>query len=110
MDHRLRKNNEFNYIYKKGEKFHTDDFVLFVVKSKYPNYKIGFSISKKLGKANKRNLLKRRMREITRRYIDIPSFYNYVILAKDNAMQLDFVGIKNELTNLFERYEKKKQI
>ena len=110
MDHRLRKNNEFTYIYKKGEKFHTDNFVLFVVKSRYPNYKIGFSISKKLGKANKRNLLKRRMREITRRYIDIPSFYNYVVLAKDNAMTLDFVGIKNELTSLFEKYEKKKQI
>ena len=110
MDHRLRKNNEFSYIYKKGEKFHTDNFVLFAVKSKYPNYKIGFSISKKLGKANKRNLLKRRMREITRRYVNIPSFYNFVVRAKDNAMTLEFVDIKKEITILFEKHEKKKQV
>ncbi|MBR1890460.1 MAG: ribonuclease P protein component [Clostridia bacterium] len=109
MDHRLRKNNEFGYIYKKGEKFYTDNFVLFVVKSKYQNYKIGFSISKKLGKANKRNLLKRRMREITRLYITIPSFCNYVVLAKDNAMSLSFEELKTEIIKLFEKYEKKKQ-
>ena len=49
MDHRLRKNNQFSYIYKKGERVYTDNFTLFVVKSKFENYKIGFSISKKLG-------------------------------------------------------------
>ena len=53
MDHRLRKNSQFNYIYKKGERTHTENFTLFAVKSRYEDYKIGFSISKKLGKANK---------------------------------------------------------
>ena len=110
MDHRLRKNSEFNYIYKKGEKFFTENFVLFAVKSKYQNYRIGFSISKKLGKANKRNLLKRRMREICRLYVNIPSFCNYVILAKENAKHLSFIEIKNELLTLFEKYERKKNI
>ena len=108
MDHRLRKNSQFQYIYKKGERTHTDNFTLFAVKSKYQGYKIGFSISKKLGKANKRNLLKRRMREITRQNFQIPSFCNYVILAKENATQLTFEQLKEELTRLFEKYEKKK--
>ena len=108
MDHRLKKNSEFGYIYKKGEKFHTENFVLFVVKSKYQNYRIGFSISKKLGKANKRNLLKRRMKEICRIYVNIPSFCNYVVLAKDGATDLDFNQIRNEILTLFEKYEKKK--
>ena len=49
-DHRLRKNNQFNYIYKKGERKSSKNFTLFVVKSKYENYKIGYSISKKVGK------------------------------------------------------------
>lgn len=108
MDHRLKKNNQFSYIYKKGERVFTENFTLFVVKSKYECYKIGFSISKKLGKANKRNLLKRRMREITRLYIQIPSFCNYVILAKENAVNLGFEELKTELIRLFEKYEKKK--
>lgn len=107
MDHRLKKNNSFNYIYKKGERFHTENFSMFVVKSKFDNYKIGFSINKKLGKANKRNLLKRRMREITRRYIQIPSFYNYVLLAKENASSLSFEQIKTELEKMFSKFKQK---
>jgi len=108
MDHRLRKNSQFNYVYKKGERVSTENFTLFVVKSKYSFYKIGFSINKKLGKANKRNLLKRRMKEITRLYIQIPSFCNYVIMARNDAISLSFEELKNELIRLFTKYEKKK--
>ncbi len=106
--HRLKKNKEFNYIYKKGERVSTEHFTLFVVKSKYENYKIGFSVSKKLGKANKRNKLKRRLREITRRYVKIMPFRNYVLLAKEGAQEIDFILLREEIVNLFKKYEKKK--
>lgn len=106
MDHRLKKNSQFNYIYKKGEKVHTENFTLFVVRSKFSCYKIGFSISKKLGKANKRNKLKRRMREIVRN-LQVPSFCNYVLLAKEKATKLEFCDLKKELEKLFEKVEKK---
>ena len=105
MDHRLRKNNQFNYIYKKGERFYTENFNLFVVKSRYENYKVGISVSKKLGKANKRNLLKRRVREIVRTSLIIPSFCNFVLLAKENAINLSFDELKNDLQKLFKKYE-----
>lgn len=107
MDHRLRKKSQFAYIYKKGEKVHTENFTLFVVKSRFETYKIGFSISKKLGKANKRNKLKRRMREIVKN-LQIPSFCNYVVLAKEKATTLEFDALKKELEVLFGKYEKKK--
>ena len=106
--HRLKKNKEFNYIYKKGKRVSTEHFTLFVVKSKYENYKIGFSVSKKLGKANKRNKLKRRLREITRRYVKIMPFRNYVLLAKEGAQEIDFILLREEIVNLFKKYEKKK--
>lgn len=108
MDHRLRKNNQFNYIYKKGERVSTDNFTLFVVKSKFENYKIGFSISKKLGKANKRNLLKRRLKEIVKQTKNIPAFSNMVVLAKENAISLNFSDLKQEMLKLFDKYENKK--
>ncbi len=110
MDHRLRKNNQFNYIYKKGERFHSENFTLFVVKSKYKDYKIGISVSKKLGKANKRNLLKRRIKEIVRTSLTIPSFCNFVLLTKDNAVNLSFEELKIDLQKLFKKYESKKSI
>ena len=108
--HRLRKNKEFNYIYKKGERVSTEHFTLFVVKSKFENYKIGFSVSKKLGKANKRNMLKRRLKEICRRYVKIPPYRNYVLLARNDAQNVDFIFLKEEVVKLFEKYEKKKMV
>ena len=108
MDHRLRKNSQFNYVYKKGERVFTDNFTLFVVNSKFECYKIGFSISKKLGKANKRNLLKRRLKEIVKSLNNIPKFSNMVVLAKENSIELDFLQLKNEIKKLFDRYEDKK--
>lgn len=108
--HRLRKNKEFNYIYKKGERVSTEHFTLFVVKSKFENYKIGFSVSKKLGKANKRNKLKRRLKEICRRYVKVPPYRNYVLLARNDAQNVDFIFLKEEVLKLFEKYEKKKMV
>lgn len=108
--HRLRKNKEFNYIYKKGERVSTEHFTLFVVKSKFENYKIGFSVSKKLGKANKRNKLKRRLKEICRRYVKIPPYRNYVLMARNDAQNVDFIFLKGEVVKLFEKYEKKKMV
>lgn len=108
--HSLKKNKDFNFIYKKGERVSTDNFTLFVVKSKFFDYRIGFSINKKLGKANKRNLLKRRLKEITRREIKIPPHRNYVVLARNEAVNLDFVALKEEIKRLFMKYEKKKNI
>lgn len=108
--HRLRKNKEFNYIYKKGERVSTEHFTLFVVKSKFENYKIGFSVSKKLGKANKRNKLKRRLKEICRRYVKIPPYRNYVLLARNDAQNVDFIFLKEEVVKLFDKYEKKKMV
>ncbi len=108
MDHRLKKNSQFSYIYKKGERVHTENFTLFVVKSKFSDYKIGFSISKKLGKANKRNLLKRRLREIVRNF-PVPGHFNYVLMAKENATALDYATLKKQVEYLFGKFEKKCQ-
>ena len=108
--HRLRKNKEFNYIYKKGDRVSTEHFTLFVVKSKYNNYRIGFSVSKKLGKANVRNKLKRRLREIVRRDIEVKNFHNYVLLARDGSSKLDFKTLKEEIKKIFLKYEKKKMV
>lgn len=108
--HSLKKNKEFNYVYKKGERVSTDNFTLFVVKSKFFDYRIGFSINKKLGKANKRNKLKRRLKEVCRNFVKIKPYKNYVVLARNNAIDLDFSSLKEEIGKLFSKYEKKKTL
>ena len=100
-DHRLKLNRQFNYIYKKGERTHTRFFNLFVIKSKHSCYKIGYSVSKKEGKANKRNLLKRRVREVARTNQLPKQYFNYIVQARIGACQLSFSEIEKEMKELF---------
>ena len=105
IDHRLKKNNQFNYIFKKGDRVHTKNFNLYVVKSKYKSFKIGYSISKKEGKANKRNLLRRRLKEIVRLNSLAKDNHNYILQAKNGASELSFLELESQLIKLFKRYE-----
>ena len=100
-DHRLKKANQFNYIYRKGERKGSKHFVLYTVKSKYSNFKIGYSISKKVGKANQRNLLKRRMKEIVRINKLAHAGHYYILQARVGASELTFAEIEKQLNKIF---------
>ncbi len=101
IDHRLKKNKHFNYIYRKAKRTSSKHFTLFYLPSKFRAYKIGYSINKKIGKANERNKLKRRLREIVRVNNLPKAYFNYILMARDGANQLNFVEIQKEVVGLF---------
>ncbi len=109
-DHRLKKDKQFSYIYKKGKKKSTNNFTLFYIASKFENYKIGYSISKKQGKACKRNKLKRRLKEIVRINNLAKNHYNYVLLARENSSKLEYKEIFEELNLLFKKFYKEENL
>lgn len=103
MDHRLKKKKQFAYIYKKGTRKSTRHLTLFTIPSKFSSYKIGYSVSKKIGKANVRNKVKRRLREIVRRS-DFPKEYaNYVLMAREGIELLSFDELKNQVKEIFSK-------
>ena len=104
VDHRLKKNKHFSYIYKKGKRKSTANFTLFIVPSKFSCFKIGFSVSKKLGKANERNKLKRRLREIVRTERLPKNFNNYILLAREGSTSLEFDKLKTQVVELFKKW------
>jgi len=101
VDHRLKKNKHFGYIYKKGKRINSRHLTLFCVPSKFKTYKIGISVSKKIGKANERNKLKRRIREILRVEALPKDYFNYVLLTREGAAMLDFHELEKEVKSLF---------
>ncbi|MDU3154024.1 MAG: ribonuclease P protein component [Anaerococcus hydrogenalis] len=60
----LRKNVDFERVYKKSKHYYNRDFTVFIKNNGVNRPRFGFSISKKVGKANQRNKLKRRLRSI----------------------------------------------
>lgn len=72
IDQRLRNNRHFRRVYAQGRSFVQDVAVLYVwnrteeAQTEAQGVRIGFVVSKKLGKAVCRNRLKRRLREAMR--------------------------------------------
>ncbi len=62
----LKKNYEFHRLYRKGKTAATPFLVLYAKGSRRPGNRVGFTVSTKLGKAVKRNRVRRRLREIYR--------------------------------------------
>ena len=100
-DHRLKKNKHFSYIYKKGKRKSSKNLTLFTVPSRYGNYRIGISVNNKLGKANVRNKLKRRLKEIIRQENLPKEYFNYVLLAREGSQNLTFEELKVQVKELF---------
>ena len=104
MDHRLKKNKQFSYLYKKGNRKNSKFLTLFEIDSKYKCYKIGFSVNKKIGKANVRNKVKRRLKEIVRTNNLCSDYKNYILLAKTGIDELSFDELKTEVVKVFKKW------
>lgn len=98
---RLKKRYQFSYVYKQGTKFYGKTMMLYIHQSKTKNIKVGFAVSKKIGHAFKRNLIRRRLREIAySEILNLKQNYNIIIVAKDNIEEFSFADIKSDFHNL----------
>ena len=101
---RLKKRKEFAYLYNNGIAKHTSHLTMVYLSTKKRATKIGFSISKKIGKAHTRNFVKRRLRAIVREIVpSLPDEYNIVFIAKSGVESLDFAKLKAEILSLVEK-------
>ena len=93
-ENRLKKRKQFNYIHQNGNATSNDLMTLKSVYTKSTCYKVGFSVSKKIGNAVIRNKIKRQMKEAFRKLnFEIPKTYYFIILAKKPIIDATFNDI-----------------
>lgn len=81
MIYRLKKQSDFDKLFKKGKRAYAKSLMMLYSKSQ--SFKIGYSLSKKHGKAVKRNRIKRLLRSASREvFKDLNISYHVVILPK----------------------------
>lgn len=98
---RLKRNSQFTYIYKHGLRKHSKYLTLNYIRTKFSPFKIGFTVSKKVGNSVVRNRVKRRLRESVRAEINrIDDQYNYVFVAREGIDQLNFNEIKKLVVDI----------
>lgn len=66
MDSRLKKEKDFDFVFKKGKRFFSPSLTMVFAAQK--TTKVGFAVSKKHGSAVKRNRIKRLLRESFRSF------------------------------------------
>ncbi len=100
----LKKNKEFNYVYRKGKSVANRYLVLVYLKRKTDDLKVGFSVSKKIGKAVVRNQVRRRLKEALRQVMDEVSPNTLMVLiARPGITELDFKAVQQNVKHILKK-------
>jgi ribonuclease P protein component len=99
---RIKKNKEFQEAFQKGHSFANRQFVVYALKKEgQATFRIGLSVSKKVGNAVTRNQIKRYIRQSIFELSDRLAIGNdYVIIARKPAAEMDFFEVKKSLTHV----------
>lgn len=100
--YRIKKNNDFQFVFKQGKSIANRQFVIYILKKpNQENFRIGLSVSKQIGNAVTRNRVKRLIRETFKQLQDhIPNEYDFVIIARRPTANMDFYSIKGSIIHI----------
>lgn len=103
--YRLRKNSDFQRLYKTGKRFATANLVLYYLPAKLDHSQIGFVVSKKISKsAVIRNTLRRRVSAIVEEnFTKFTNPLQAIILIRSDFSALKPQDLQKEVKNLLSK-------
>ena len=99
---RLRRRSEFAAVYRHGRPYRSELLILRALPSDQPLSRFGYTASKAVGNAVKRNRLKRRLREAIRS-LQIASGWDVVLNARRGAAEADYHELRASVAGLMIR-------
>jgi ribonuclease P protein component len=94
---RIVRSADYQRLYKKGRKIHSEKFVLFGEENGISHHRMGITVSRKVGCAVVRNRIKRLFREIFRKYCgEIPNALDIVVNAKAGCAGARYSELRRE--------------
>ena len=102
---RLLKSSEFRRVYDNGSRYSGPLFTAFLLATEEPGGpRVGFTTPRALGKAVRRNFMKRRLREAVRRQLpSIPEHWHIVINPRSALHDASWGTVEKELRRLVAR-------
>jgi len=103
--HRLRKNEEFQIVFQQGTSSANRQFVVYALrKEEQAVFRVGISVSKKIGNAVTRNRVKRYIREaILSLEQQIDDAYDLVVIARQGTEELSLDELRSSLLHVLKR-------
>ncbi len=99
---RIRKRRDYLNIYRQGTRASTPNFTIITLESPTGVKRLGITVTKKVGKAVKRNRIKRLLREYFRlNKSKLPPSRDIVIMARKGIPWMSYRDVARELDPLF---------
>ena len=97
----LKKNKDFQNVYRKGKSYANRYFVMYVLKNETEQNRLGISVSKKVGNSVIRHHLSRLVREAYRLHEDMfNSGLDIVVIARSTAKDISYHEVESALLHL----------
>ncbi|MFC6323709.1 ribonuclease P protein component [Companilactobacillus baiquanensis] len=101
--YRIKKENEFQYVYSNGQSVANRNFVLYQIDKKdQKHFRVGLSVGKKVSHtAVGRNRVKRYVRQsLLELKPELPAELDFLIIARKPAVKLDMFETKKNIVHL----------
>ncbi len=97
----LKKNRDFQIVYKKGKSYANRYLVMYLLENKLNKNRIGISVSKKVGNSVVRHRIKRLIKESCRlKDRNFAQGYDIIIIARTTAKEKSYQQIESAITHL----------
>ena len=98
---RLKREKDFEAIFKEGTSFANRKFVIYRLENKQKHFRVGLSVSKRLGNAVTRNQIKRRIRHILQNAKgEISEDVDFVVIARNGVEALGYAEMEKNLLHV----------
>ena len=98
---RVKKEKDFSAIFKEGKSFANRKFVIYRLENNEQHFRVGLSVSKKLGNAVMRNQIKRRIRHILIEHKNqLVENVDFVVIARKGVEILDYAEMEKNLLHV----------
>ena len=98
---RVKREKDFKAIFKEGTSFANRKFVVYQLENQQNHFRVGLSVSKKLGNAVTRNQIKRRIRHILLSVREhLADNVDFVVIARKGAESLDYAEMEKNLLHV----------
>ena len=98
---RVKKEKDFKAIFKEGTSFANRKFVIYRLENNKRHFRVGLSVSKKLGNAVMRNQIKRRIRHILIEHKNqLVENVDFVVIARKGVEILDYAEMEKNLLHV----------